>query len=350
MTESIKIADIPVIDISKPGTSTGDELISAAATSGFVFVKNEGTGFIAEEIYGAFELASFYNLLPISVFLETLDPENQRRGDFKEFVPPITLISNPTSSIIDHAHRALNFGEFVNGKAQQPIPESLIAHEKELSDFADQCHCLCIKILKLFALGLKIDPQDGGEDWFSSRHDPSKGPSGSILRLLHYPALPPHADYIPSFDIRAGAHSDYGSITLLFQTPHQPGLEILTPSQTWASVPVSPPGTENDAFPPILINIGDLLSYWTNGYLKSTVHRVIFPKEARRGGEDRYSIAYFCHPVNDSILVPVPSEIVKTRGNGAKEISEKDVMTAEEHLNSRLAATYGWEKEEKKMD
>ncbi len=115
-------------------------------------------------------------------------------------------------------------------------------------------------------------------------------------------------------------------------------------------MPVTPAGTENDPFPPILINIGDLLSYWTNGFLKSTVHRVIFPKEARRGGEDRYSIAYFFHPVNESRLVPVPSETVRKRGPGAKEMGSGKVMTAEEHLNSRLAATYGWGKEEKKMD
>ncbi|KAI9698716.1 MAG: hypothetical protein M1836_003826 [Candelina mexicana] len=174
---------------------------------------------------------------------------------------------------------------------------------------------------------------------------PKALPAVSYECYTQYPALPEGADYIPFLDIRAGAHSDYGSITLLFQTPHQPGLEILTPSQTWASVPVSPQGTENDTFPPILINIGDLLSYWTNGYLKSTVHRVIFPKEGRRGGEDRYSIAYFCHPVNESRLVPVPSEIVRKWGKGVLGSGKGDVMTAEEHLNSRLAATYGWEKE-----
>lgn len=91
-------------------------------------------------------------------------------------------------------------------------------------------------------------------------------------------------------DVRAGAHSDYGSITLLFQRPGQPGLEILTPSKTWAPVAISPSGTEHDASPPILVNIGDLFSYWTNGLLRSTVHRVIFPKESRRGGEDRYRL------------------------------------------------------------
>lgn len=140
--------------------------------------------------------------------------------------------------------------------------------------------------------------------------------------------------YNPDVDIRAGAHSDYGSLTLLFQRPGQPGLEILTPSNTWAPVPVLPPSTENDPSPPILVNIGDAFSYWTNGLLRSTVHRVIFPKEARRGGEDRYSIAFFCHPDGDTVLDAVPSDMVKSDGKAGAKI------TAKEHLMERLRATY----------
>jgi len=236
-------------------------------------------------------------------------------------------------------------GEFLNGKAQQRVPKSLAPYEDELNDIAERCHDMCVNILKLLAVGLKISDQDGGSSWFSTRHDPTNGPSGCILRFLYYPALPEGSDYKPEVDIRAGAHSDYGSITLLFQRPGQPGLEILTPSNEWSPVPVHPPGTDPKSLPPILVNIGDLLSHWTNGLLKSTVHRVIFPKDSRRGGEDRYSIAYFCHPVNDAKLIPVPSPMVTSaatsNGSGAGK-----VLTAEEHLNSRLAATYGWQKEE----
>ena len=55
-------------------------------------------------------------------------------------------------------------------------------------------------------------------------------------------------------------------------------------------------------------------------------------------------MVYFCHPVDTTTLVPVPSKIVQERGNrGANEAEEK-VMTAAEHLKSRLAATYGWKK------
>lgn len=167
--------------------------------------------------------------------------------------------------------------------------------------------------------------------------------------------------------MRAGAHSDYGSITLLFQRPGQPGLEILTPEDSWAPVPIVP-GTAAEAegypFPPILVNIGDLLSYWTDGLLKSTVHRVVFPLAEQRSPnpQDRYTLVYFCHPVDETELVPVPSGIVAAHrertggvpadgrvgfGGGAGNlVPGKRPLTAHEHLMSRLEATYGFTKDE----
>ena len=81
--------------------------------------------------------------------------------------------------------------------------------------------------------------------------------------MLYYPAT----KTIEGTDLRAGAHSDFGSLTLLFQLPGQPGLEIKTPEGHWASVPVDPSnriGTGSQAGEaqkalPILVNIGDLL-------------------------------------------------------------------------------------------
>lgn len=111
---------------------------------------------------------------------------------------------------------------------------------------------------------------------------------------------------------------------------------------------------------PILANIGDMLSYWTNGLLKSTIHRVVFPNDSnlshdisktsrnddasgRYKSNARYSIAYFCQPLNDARLEPLPSEAVQTRkliGDNDNSSSCKRVMTAKDHLDERLAATY----------
>ncbi|KAI9850062.1 MAG: hypothetical protein M1838_006142 [Thelocarpon superellum] len=330
--------EIPLIDISSLSPQVGAALVDAAGKYGFVFIKAQGSSISAEETEKVFGLSRQFFASPraekeectigeenkgwSSMHSETLDPENQRVGDFKE---------------------AFNVGEFRQGKAQQPLPKSLVPHEADLSHFLDLCHELCLKILRLFALGLKIDPRHGGKEWFSSKLDPSLGPSASILRLLYYPALNANTACNPEVDIRAGAHSDYGSITLLFQRRSQPGLEILSPSSSWLPVPVTPPGSENDPMPPILVNIGDLLAHWTNGLLKSTVHRVVFPADSKGRGDDRYSIAYFCHPGDKTRLEPVPSDMVKavsSESNGSGRA--KGIITAGDYLRSRLAATYGW--------
>jgi isopenicillin N synthase-like dioxygenase len=181
-------------------------------------------------------------------------------------------------------------------------------------------------------------------------------------------------------DLRAGAHSDFGSITCLFQLPGQPGLEILTPEGEWAGVAVDPFGittatatataTARDGGKrnlPILVNIGDLLQEWTGGLLKSTRHRVVFPhyrkKQPGGGGDDengssssngsggsgdRYSLAYFCHPCDDAVLEPVPSRLVREHissnagiaAAGQVEGGEERSITAKDHLQRRLMETY----------
>lgn len=260
--------------------------------------------------------------------------------------------------------RAFNFGEFVDGKARQPLPAPIVPDEPQICAFAESCHKLCEKLLYLLGLGLGVSPLSRlrrrlvpeldlhlqVNDFFSSAHSTSKGPSGTILRFLRYP--PPEATAHSSDDVRAGAHSDYGSVTLLFRLKGQAGLEVLTKANTWAPVPVTPPGTEDDPSPPILINIGDLLSYWTNGLFRSTVHRVVFPSdgsvavEGETSSGPRYSIAFFCHPVGLTPLEPVPSDRVKnfvpSEGTpNANPYAERRVMTADEHLFMRLKESYG---------
>ncbi|KAM0363729.1 hypothetical protein ACHAP4_000585 [Fusarium culmorum] len=337
-----RTANIPLIDISAPDADQEEiarQLVDAAEEHGFIYIRNLGRDIQAKDVDGAFDLVrktfecsvgekqrctiQTNNRGWSGMHSETLDPKNQKIGDFKE---------------------AFNFGEFADGKAQQPLPSDLVPDEPQISAFADSCHDLCQKLLYLLGLGLGIG------DFFSSAHNTDKGASSSILRFLRYP--PPESTAHTEEDVRAGSHSDYGSITLLFRLKGQAGLEVLTKDNVWAPVPVCPAGTEDDPSPPILINIGDLLSYWTNGLFRSTLHRVVFPTEGsvRVQGETnegpRYSIAYFCHPVGTVPLEPVPSERVKNfvPAEGAPSenpYATSKVMTADEHLFMRLKESYG---------
>lgn len=244
--------------------------------------------------------------------------------------------------------RAFNFGEFTDGKSDHPIPSNMVPHEGQISAFRDLCYATCLKINRLLGIGLDVQPAD----FFVTRHLRENGPSGSTLRFLYYPPLAA-TDASAEDDVRAGAHSDYGSITMLFRLRGQAGLEVQTRGGGWAPVPVLPPGTEDDPAPPVLVNIGDLLSYWTNGLLRSTVHRVVFPAPGRgvvdgeSASEPRYSIAFFCHPVGTARLEPVPSERVRSyvpptsdAGKAGNPYAERKVLTADEHLQMRLRASY----------
>nr|XP_036579291.1 2og-fe oxygenase [Colletotrichum truncatum]KAF6786777.1 2og-fe oxygenase [Colletotrichum truncatum] len=333
-------ANIPIIDIDEPSvdkTVIARKLVDAAVDHGFIYIRNTGKFINLGDIDAAFDLSKKLFKAPVEekaactiqqnnrgwsgMHSETLDPKNQKVGDYKE---------------------AFNFGEFKDGKAQQPLPPTIQSDEPFLNSFRDQCHALCLELLNLLGIGLEVDPPT----FFSSAHLREKGESGTILRMLYYP--PSSATASNPDDVRAGAHSDYGSLTLLFRLRGQAGLEILTRENAWAPVPVTPPGTENDALPPILINIGDLLSYWTNGLFRSTVHRVVFGGEGAPGETDtgpRYSMAFFCHPVGSVALDPVPSERVKNfvapEGTPhANPYAERKVLTADEHLHMRLKESY----------
>jgi isopenicillin N synthase-like dioxygenase len=152
-----------------------------------------------------------------------------------------------------------------NNTLEQPLPTPLAPHQQTIVNFQNSCHAMCQRIFAHLATALATPP-----DWFTSRHDRSRGPSGTVFRMLYYPALTPQdgdENEDRSADLRAGAHSDFGSLTLLFQLSGQPGLEIKTPEGEWASVPVDPSSSGSDdnnkddaaASLPILLNIGDLL-------------------------------------------------------------------------------------------
>lgn len=285
--------------------------------------------------------------------VENLDPTKHKRGDFKQCFN----LSGPN----------LSTGEWL-----QPLPTTFQKEDAALRDFHNRCRRMAARILRLIAAGLSIPDVN----WIARTHDNAPNTS----RFLHYPTLPPDTDYDPEADIGAGAHSDYGSITLLFTRPGQPGLEILKPDGDWASVPIFPPKYHSTTFPPVVVNIGDLLSYWTNGLLKSTIHRVVLAPPAGKHngtgksginghghsngdagvGTDRYSIAIFVQPHEDIKLVPMPSPVVAERaehfrkevvghGGGVVDAEGMKTLTSGDYLSARLKATYGavFEREKK---
>ena len=135
---------------------------------------------------------------------------------------------------------------------------------------------LAARIMKLFAAALTLP-----EDFFAEMIDYPV----SALRALNYPeqSVAPKPD-----QLRAGAHSDYGSLTILLPQEGSKGLQIERPDGSWLDVPPIP-----GAF---VINIGDLMQRWTNDRWVSTVHRVVNPANPEEAKLRRQSFAFFHQP------------------------------------------------------
>jgi isopenicillin N synthase-like dioxygenase len=117
----------------------------------------------------------------------------------------------------------------------------------------------------------------------------------SVLRVIHYPPLPPE----PTPSVRAGAHEDINVITLLLGA-EEPGLEVLTRRGSWLAV--NPPAGS------LVCNVGDMLQRLTNRHLRSTTHRVTNPPR-ERASKARYSLPFFLHFNPDFLIKTLPQYI-----------------------------------------
>lgn len=324
---------LAIVDVTTLDAATGNKVFEAANSQGFLFI--EGHGFSQEEVDFLFSTSKEFFDLPaedkekipwnfsnhgyVNYGVENLDPLTLKKGDPKEALNVAGL--NCLTGISNREMHAF----FRNDEKKLGIITSTIQKLYQLN----------MKLLKLLALGLQIE-DDGdvrGEDWFKEKYDAVK-PLGTTFRLLHYLG---QKKMNAEVEIRAGAHTDYGSITLLFQQLNQEGLEIYSPAtEDWLAVPSVPASSKfPGAAPPIVVNIADQLSYWSCGLLKSTLHRVRFPKSAQQTGEDRYSIAFFSHPNENALLEPFPSPLTR---DIAGDLGAP--ITAGEHLRKRLSLTH----------
>jgi isopenicillin N synthase-like dioxygenase len=145
---------------------------------------------------------------------------------------------------------------------------------------------LAADLMRMFALALDLP-----ETFF----DPTIDRHISMFRALQYPDQPTAPE--PG-QMRAGAHSDYGSLTILRQEQRPGGLQVLNKSGAWVDVPAIP-GT-------FVVNIGDLMQQWTNDLWTSTMHRVVNPPRELANASARISLVFFHQPNYDAIVSCLP--------------------------------------------
>ena len=142
---------------------------------------------------------------------------------------------------------------------------------------------LARRVMSAFAEALDLE---------NSFFDPFISYPISALRALNYPTT---SEVTEEGQQRAGAHTDYGSLTILLPQPGTAGLQI-NQKGVWVDVPAL-----EDC---LIINLGDLMELWTSGRWVSTLHRVI----AKPNQVQRRSLAFFHQPNWEAKITPIGSD------------------------------------------
>jgi isopenicillin N synthase-like dioxygenase len=306
-TRDREIRRIDLGDFERRKSEITEELWTAATDVGFFQVVNHGID--AEETRRAFAMTEAFFALPESEkamhpLIKSLNAGWESRAQVR---PSTGTADQKESYQITRPH--------MEPRKLWPSAELLPDFQKVMLDFEAKAWAVGMKILSCFA-----DRMGFSADFFTRAHDPAVSAYQSTLRLLHYFAIDPAIrDRLDLW--RAGAHTDYDCLTLLFQQTGQGGLQVC-------------PGKDRDArlWTPIepeegviTCNIGDMLMRWSDDQLQSTFHRVKNPTSQEYQGS-RYSLAFFCQ-ANRNVVIEGP----------AKKYA---AMTAEEYLAWRINANF----------
>ncbi|KAH7306030.1 hypothetical protein B0I35DRAFT_361428 [Stachybotrys elegans] len=295
-TSALPIIDLDVFRSASPQEvkSAADELLAALKTIGFVYIKNHG---IPQPLVDeAFSWSARFFSLPLSEKMKAPHPPEgwHHRGyssPGREKVTHQVFDQDSLASLrqkAPDAKESFDIGREDDARMRNvwPPEDVMPGFRGFFAKFYRRCFELEDDILSAIATCLDLD-----SGYFHRFHAGRE----NQLRLLCYPEV--DAGRLQRGEVeRIGAHTDYGTMTFLFQDDVG-GLEVEDPNNKGIFKPVpSIPGT-------VVLNIGDFLQRWSNDILKSTMHRVGVPPELAGARRDtagaagvlrpRYSIPYF---------------------------------------------------------
>ncbi len=267
------MSDIASVSIARPLPEVADELGRSFSEYGFAVIRDHGIPI--DLIERAEKMSKAFFDLPEA----TKQAYHVEGGGGARGYTPFGTEKAKDAEVFDlkefwHIGRSLSEGHPLSEYMSPNVwPEEIEGFRETFETLFSEFEKAGDRMLRAIALHLGL-----AEDWFVATVEDGN----SVMRLLHYPPLPESA---PEGAVRAAAHGDINTITLLLGA-EEAGLELLSKSGEW--LPVSPPPGA------LAVNIGDMLDRLTNGRLVSTTHRVVNPKgdAARRS---RYSMPFFLH-------------------------------------------------------
>lgn len=274
-----------------------NEICDAAENVGFFSVVDHGIS--QDEVASMFSTSESFFSLPDEVKATVPWNPNNVGWEKNSQIRPSTGAADTKESY------QLQFGENMRtgGKGPKDTSGSMWMSETHLPGFrANSLHFMnrvqevSNKLMICLARGLGFP-----DDYFLKSHDRTDPLCQNTMRLLHYFATPKTND--GKIYHRAGAHADWGLLTLLFQKEGQSGLEICPGREAVTEFALNDTWTKVEPEPGVIIcNIGDMLMSWSDDRFKSTFHRVKAPCEPGDFYGERYSIAFFNQPSKDTLI------------------------------------------------
>ncbi|KAJ5513782.1 Oxoglutarate/iron-dependent dioxygenase [Penicillium fimorum] len=200
--------------------------------------------------------------------------------------------------------------------------EKLPGFRKFMEGFYASCFEVELEILDALAKALDISASD-----LKLLHNKAE----NEFRLLHYPAVPA-SDLADGTATRIAEHTDFGTITMLFQDSTG-GLQVEDQQNLGNFHDVESGGKSE-----IILNIGDSLQRLTNDTFMAACHRVTYPPTVKFGSDEmipeRYSVAYFAKPNRVASLLPLQKFVTP-----ATTCKYEDI-TAWDYNNLRIAKLF----------
>ena len=297
MTE---FSEIPIIDAAGLAKGPGDTLAGLAkafrraySETGFAYLVNHGVG--QDLIQKVFTASSRFHALPLDVknrvALNALHRGFIAIDTSTDVNSKLAAVVRPNQSESFMMMREdgpdapdVRAGAYLAGPNQWP---DLPGFRQDVTTYHDALSRLARRLMRVAALAIGADPAE---------ILPAFERPTTWLRLLHYPPHPPAS---PDDLFGSAPHTDFGCLTILAQDDVG-GLQVRTPGGAWIDAPFLPGS--------FVVNVGDMLSRWSNGLLRSTPHRVI-----NRSGRQRYSCPFFYDPNVAIDIAPLASCVTPDR-------------------------------------